>query len=255
MASDYSCCPICMEGYDLDRILPKSLDCRHSLCKTCLMSDGKPLKQCPSCRQPINNPENAVNDLTMIDYLERKRQKRREREQRDRKTKLIALLETVSQELLRTEADLDERKHSNLELAKEKLDVFASHAKCVLKETLIHQSENEEVVSKMASINIGELNDKIQLLREHRALVTSLLEQPYINQDDFEERESEIQRIIQSDTSPLEDDRENLWSIYRGFLLDQFVKASKRGPSTDTKYQLGSTRSTSYPLPFLYLTF
>ncbi len=76
MASDYACCPICMEDYDLDKSLPKSLDCRHSLCKSCLIKDGQPMKKCPSCRQPIVSPEKVVNDLTMIDYLARKRQKK-----------------------------------------------------------------------------------------------------------------------------------------------------------------------------------
>ncbi len=203
------------------------------------MRDELPLRKCPSCRQPISNPDNTVNDLTMIDYLERKRQERREREQSERKEKLRDLLEAVSQELFRAEADLDKRKHSNVELAKEKLDVFASHAKRVFNETLIHQRENEEIAYKMASRNFGVLNDKIQLLQEHTALVMSLLEQSYINQDDLEERENEIQRAIQSNTSPLEDPSKNLWNTYIEFLLDQFVKASKLGPSADHKDSLG----------------
>ncbi len=240
MASDYACCPICMEDYDLENKIPKSLDCRHSLCNSCLLRDGKLLKKCPCCRQPIASIDKVVNDLTMIDYLERKLQKRREREQGERKAKLRDLLEDVSKELLRTEADLDKRKQTNLVVAKEKLDVFHTHAKQIFSEALVYQSDNEEVVSKMASMNTGELNDKIQLLQEHTTLVTSLLEQSYINEHDFEERRGEIQKLIQPNTSPLEDAGENLWNIYREFLLDQFRKASKDGPSTDHKDPLGT---------------
>ncbi len=76
MASDYASCPICMEDYDFEKRIPKSPHCRHTLCKSCLLKDGRPLKKCPSCRKPIAKPKNVVNDLTMIDYMERKQQDR-----------------------------------------------------------------------------------------------------------------------------------------------------------------------------------
>ncbi len=134
MASDFSSCPICIDDYDLDQRIPKSLDCRHSLCKGCLMHEGKPLKQCPSCRQPINNPGKVVNDLTMIDYLERKRQKRRDREQADLKKQLRFLQETLSKELKATQSQLDGQKQSYLDVAERKMNEFTSYARCMFNE-------------------------------------------------------------------------------------------------------------------------
>ncbi len=233
-----------MEDYDLDKRIPKSLDCRHSICKSCLVRDGKPqkpLKRCPSCRQKINDPENAANDLTMIDYLERKRQKRRGREQKERKAKLRDLLKTVSQELRKTEADLDEQKKSSLELAEENMGVFAVHAKDAFRKALLQLTENEEVVCKMASKNNQELNDRMQLLQTLTALVTSLLEQPYVNDDDFDACGREIQMGMQQETSLLQDQSESLWNIYREFLLDQFLRASSVMPIKDSNDRQGIT--------------
>ncbi len=206
------------------------------------MRDGRPLRKCPSCRQPIGSPENAFNDLTMIDYLERKRQRRRERKQKDRKAKLRDFLETASQELVRTEAALDERKQSNLQLAKEKLDIFAAHAKYVFSEALVQQSENEEVVSKMASANTRELNDRNQRLQEYMALVTSLLEQSYINQEAFDGC-GKVLKAMQYKTLPFKDPSVRLWDIYRKCLLKQFTDASKIGPSTNREDILNTTPS------------
>ncbi len=181
----------------------------------------------------------------MIDYLERKRHKRREREQRERKAKLRYLLETVSQELRKTEADLDEQKQSSLELAKENMGVFAAHAKHAFTKALIQQQENEEVVCKMASKNNEELKDRMQLLQTLMALVASLLEQSHINDDDFDACRRAIQTVMQPKTSPLQEPIEILWNIYREFLLDQFSRASSLGPANDSKDQPGTTFSNS----------
>ncbi len=72
MANEYGTCPICMEDYDLDTRIPKSLDCRHSLCKLCLQHSGQPLNSCPICRQPVRNHTKIPNDFTMIEYLQYK---------------------------------------------------------------------------------------------------------------------------------------------------------------------------------------
>ncbi len=125
-------------------------------------------------------------------------------------------------------------------VAKEKLDVFHSHAKQIFSEALEYQSENEEVVSEMASVNTGELNNRIQLLQENTTLVTSLLGQSYISEHDFEERRVEVQKVIQSNTSLLEDPSENLWSIYRTLLLVHVLKFLSLHPLLTTKKPLGT---------------
>ena len=99
MASEYGVCPICMEDYDLDTRMPKSLHCRHSLCKLCLMNNGKPLKSCPICRQQVKNPDKIPNDLTMIDYLHHIQRKRYLKEQEAMRKKLGDLRESAKVEL------------------------------------------------------------------------------------------------------------------------------------------------------------
>ena len=218
-----------MEEYDLDQRLPKSLDCRHALCKACLVRDGRALRKCPSCRQPIDKPTNVVNDLTMIDYLERKQQKRREREQKKLQEELRNLLETISQELRALESLKENQKRTTANLTRKKINAFSDYAKCVFKETLAHQNKNKQVMSKMASVNSAQLDARIQFLHENTAVVTSLLEQSFINQDDFDKCTSETQSIIQSKLTNSGESVENMWSVYREFLLDHYTVASRQG--------------------------
>ena len=112
------------------------------------MKDGRPLKNCPSCRKPIEKPKNDVNDLTMIDYLVREQQKRRKTEQEDLKEQLRLLQEAISTELQKTESHLDER--TNLDLT-EKMRELAAYARCIFNDTLLHTGKNKAIMSKMTS--------------------------------------------------------------------------------------------------------
>ncbi len=99
MASEYGTCPICMEDFDLENRMPKSLECRHSLCKLCLMNKRHPLSSCPICRQPVRKHENVPHDLTMIDYVNHKRRKVYLKEQEKIRKRLSDLTERTRVEL------------------------------------------------------------------------------------------------------------------------------------------------------------
>ncbi len=99
MASEYGTCPICMEDYDLDTRMPKSLHCRHSMCKLCLGNCGHPLSSCPICRHPVKNPGNIPNDLTMIDYLHHLQRQGYLKEQEAMRKKLRDMTESVKEEI------------------------------------------------------------------------------------------------------------------------------------------------------------
>ncbi len=146
MASEYAACPICMEDYDLDIRIPKSLDCRHSLCKLCLMNKGQPLRSCPICRQPVNNPDNVPNDLTMIEYFNHKERKKRLKEQETLRKKLRDLADRVRVELVQTEKS--QQDHNLVLGGREKL--FRQYCKslfetcleqCSLKDALRHAGQ------------------------------------------------------------------------------------------------------------------
>ena len=193
------------------------------------MNDGRPLKKCPSCRKPIEKPKNVVNDLTMIDYMERENQKRRETEQEDLKEQLRFLQEAISTELQMTESHLDER--TNLDLT-EKMKELAAYARCIFNDTLLHMGKNEAIMSKMTSITTEPLHDRIRGLHEQRMLMTSLLEKSYIiSQEVFDRCRSETDGIIQSKPTLADDQNGNMWRVYRDFLLDQYSYASRQWPT------------------------
>ncbi len=70
-------CPVCMESFDLDEHMPKSLDCRHAVCTECMLHPrGRPLRVCPICCRDIIDSSALPNDLSIIAYLEKiKREK------------------------------------------------------------------------------------------------------------------------------------------------------------------------------------
>ncbi len=145
-------------------------------------------------------------------------------------------------ELKTTQSQLAEQKQSSLNLAERKMKEFTSYTRCMFNETLTHLSDKHVVLSKMASINTEPLNDRIWCLHEQAALVMSLLDQSYINQDVFNRCRSE-KRTLGYDST------ENMWDVYSEFLLDQFLDASRLSPSAKDilKIQEGiRTRSSKF---------
>ncbi len=239
MADDFACCPICMDDYDLDKRLPKSLDCRHSLCKSCLLNKGRPLRRCPSCRQNIDKPRNAANDLTMIDYLERKQQKRREGEQTKLREGLRNLLETISKELRAAEGVDEDQKRSTVKLTRKKKKSFCANAIGVVNKTSTPQNENKQAMSKMASVNREQPDARIQSLHEKKGLIMSMLQQSYINQEEFNRCKSETHKIIQSKATHFNDSVENMWNVYRDCPLNDYVEAATQTPSNEKVCPIG----------------
>ncbi len=132
MASEYGTCPISMEDYDLDSRLPKSLDCRHSLCELCLINKGDALSSCPICREPVTNPDNVPKDLTMMDYLQHKQRRKYLKEQQALRKKLTDLAESAKVELGHIERSQKDR--SEFLDGREKL--FREHTKSLFKTCL-----------------------------------------------------------------------------------------------------------------------
>ncbi len=80
-------CPVCLEPYDGEEHIPKSLDCRHAVCKECLLT---PLKQCPLCRRGIGKNLSAIpNDLSIIAYLEKNKHEQSVKEKKEKIQSII----------------------------------------------------------------------------------------------------------------------------------------------------------------------
>ena len=145
MASEYGTCPICMEDYDLDIRIPKSLDCRHSLCKLCLMN--KTLNSCPICRQPVMNPDNIPNDFTMTDYLHHKQQNLYLKEEEATRKRLGHLIQRAQVKIGHIENLHEEH---NL-MVEQRETLFREYTKSLF-ETCLKQCSLKDAVKQGASL-------------------------------------------------------------------------------------------------------
>ncbi len=121
-------CPVCLESFDLEEHIPKSLDCRHAVCTECVMNAGRqPLQRCPICRRAINNHSAVPNDLSIIAYLEKNK---REKYLKERKEKVKTLIEQV----LEASEDVGRRlKNENTaQIVEEASAIFSSYIKHLL---------------------------------------------------------------------------------------------------------------------------
>ena len=108
MASAFGSCPMCIEDYDLAVRVPKSLECRHVLCRICLEKVVNTLNACPMCREPVRDHENLPNDFTMMDYLQRNQSDADVKEQAILRTTLQELSDNAKKELEETESILQQ---------------------------------------------------------------------------------------------------------------------------------------------------
>ncbi len=237
MASGYACCNICEEDYDFDHRLPKSLVCGHFLCNFCLLGRGQPLRSCPVCRQTIDDPENVPNNLTMIDYMERKKQKRREKEQKALRDSLKDLLLALEESRGKSEQDLEESKRILAETLENKLEIFRSYAGDKFNESLMGHCENGDIVSHISSTATAQLCHRIQFLEEQTVVLRSLLDQAYIHQEEVTSCKESMQSALQ--TLGLRNMAEVTWNAYKEHLLDHFRERSREGPSSDRVCRTG----------------
>ncbi len=147
---DFSICSICMKACDLEHRLPKSLDCRHYFCAPCLTSHLESQKRCPSCRRQIDNVDNIVNDLAMVDYLERQQEKKRKEQQKAMREEPHSLINTKGQEHERVGDKMNHFKDAKLKMTQDKCRCYSAYAKYLLKKNL-ERCSSEGSLTRIAS--------------------------------------------------------------------------------------------------------
>ncbi len=218
---DFATCSICMEAYDCEHRIPKSLDCRHSLCAVCLTSQLDIQKSCPICRQVIDNPDKVSNDLTMIAFLDREQEKIRIQEQKTMREKLLLLIDETESEYKSIEDTIHQFQENKLQIFTDKSHSFEEYAKYLFKKSL--DSYNWEAVAFQYERELDSNLNKVQI---SLALMWSLLEQKLIEKESFEKCQTEASRA--ADRIPSSQNCEKrLWEVYREQLVKQFSKISK----------------------------
>ncbi len=218
MASVFGTCPVCMDDYDLDTGVPKSLDCRHSVCNVCLQSGADSMNTCPICRHPIRDHQNIPNDLTMIDYLERN------------KGETVVILKSKLQEMRdNVKKELQETVNI-LRQAIETDQLFASNAKHIFYRCV----EKYQHITPVSSYDRDDVESKLERLQRSLADCERLLEKAYIRKDDMGSCEIEVKEAVkelQCRERP-ETAETVLWIKYKQELINAFTEMSHDTPSS-----------------------
>ncbi len=213
MDSEFSSCPVCKEDYDLDQRLPKSLDCRHSVCQICLVGNGHPLECCPLCPQTVSNPERAVNDLTMMAYLTQTS------EQAKMKCKLRSLHASVEQEHERAQQSLNEFTANDSKTMNDTRNRFHKQSRRLVHQSLDHCNSGV-LFSEISAKAREELEARLEDARSSCSAIKSLLAKSHIDRNDFEMC---LQKLTQTQALQDETNPDNLmWRRYREKLQSHF---------------------------------
>ncbi len=241
-SGDFPTCSICLEDYDLQNRIPKSLDCRHAFCALCLASQLESQK-CPICQRPF---ENAENDLTMIDYLERRQQQKRVKQQNIMRMELQKLINMVEKVKARYEAKIKQFKSSNLKVAKDKNQAFSTHIKHLLKESLDNWN-SEAALTRIASQLEEELECRLQEAQLFLHTLEALLENDYIGKEAFNHCQMEATRAIQTEHTLNNPYTDAMWDAYRKMFVEQLNDTSK---DSDAALILGNSRLLDILFPW-----
>ncbi len=234
MAEDFTSCSICMEAYDLEARLPKSLHCRHSLCAVCLTSQLESQNWCPLCRQPIQSSGNVANDLTMIDYLERQREQIRKQEQDMMKEKLHTLMNMIQHSHERTEDIINQLKSSNLENIQENRKLFGTFMRYQLNKSLDHYNR-EATLTRIVRKYEDKLQGSLHRFQGCLDSMTSLLGKDYIRKEDFDNCQAEATKAVQTKYTA-ESIEDGLWEAQRELSLEQLTDISKEMAKSDPNF-------------------
>ncbi len=232
MASEFTSCPVCMEDHDLEERLPKSLDCRHSVCQACLMGNGHPLTHCPLCRKRIAKPSNVPNDWTMIDYLGRTAVAHRENEDRAVRETLLRLAGMAGQEERRIQNLLAQLGRATPEAMKKKVVIFEYKTKSLIRESRIISGHEPTKFKPRAE---KALNHKLDVIRTVVSDIDSLLVKASISKEEFHKCHHNALKSIRTKYLPESSDG-ILWDVYSQILLDHFSKGMTKDISDETKY-------------------
>ncbi len=235
---DFPICSICMEAYDLEHRLPKSLDCRHYFCAPCLTSHLESQKRCPLCQRQIDNIDNIVNELAMIDYLQRQQEQKRKEQQKAMREELHGMISTKEQEHERMEEKMNHFKRAKLKMTQDKSRLYSVYAKYLLKKSLEH-CNNEASLTRIASRLEQEMEYKLQEIRQCQLIMEELLGNDYIGKEDFDNCQTEISVSEQTESTVGNvDDR--MWDAYREMLLEQLTEVTNETKSNEPDFIPGN---------------
>ena len=232
-------CPVCLQLFDQGDHIPKSLACRHAVCKRCLLSPhGPPLPKCPICRRGIIDRFDLPNDLSIIQYLEKKERKRYIKE---RKEKIKGLIE----EVVNASEDVGERLKKKVISATQTLEEKSAKYTLYVKhlfETCQQRCGSKRFLSNAAIENHKKLEAMRQELQASVAACTSLFDNPHVTADDIEKRETEARNALREarDSGKPGVSERATWHDYRILLIKTFTDISKEPPPNDISSVAGN---------------
>ncbi len=231
-------CPVCLEPYGLDEHIPKSLDCRHAVCAECVMNPrGQPLQLCPICRRGINNHSAIPNDLSILDFLEKKKRKKY---LKARKKKLQDLIEQAWEASAEVGGHLKEETVIGAKIAKERSTIFTLYIQHLFKKCL-ELCISQRVLSDFSTKHHMELEDLLQELQMCISVCTSLLDNPHASTDEIDRCETDTLNAVKKsrDSGRSGTSEEAMWNSYRQLVIETLVEISKVPPSRDHSFHPG----------------
>ncbi len=220
--------------------IPKSLDCRHAVCKSCLLSCGKKsLSQCPLCRQKIVNPTKIPNDLSKVAHIETNNQKKLFKLQAEKLNALKDRGRKASQHLGKI---LKECKSKKKEAAREHSNTFALYARHLFEKCLQKCCHDQSFWEDASTKNIRDLEGKMKRLQASVNTCTSLLDKGHISEESLTSCETEVLGAVKA-TQPggkSQTAEESMWNSYRDSMIDVLSDLSKIVPSSDSSFTPGT---------------
>ncbi len=232
-------CPVCLQPFGLDKLIPKSLDCRHAVCVQCVMNPG--LRSCPICRQNIIKRSALPNDFSIMAYLESNSRKQYLKERRVKVQKLI-------DQVLEASEDVDRRLKEETTVAaqtvKNRSNIFNSYIKQLFEECQ-QRCSSERLLTDAISNKIGELEITKQQLESFTHACMSLLDNPDVTTDEIEMCETKALNVVENAKGNAKSRASDLamWNSYRQMVMETLAEISKVPPRDRTIIDTGN----SYP--------
>ena len=225
-------CPVCLESFDLEEHVPKSLDCRHAVCAECVMNPhGPPLQGCPVCRQEIINRSVLPNDLSIIAWLEKKKQKRYWKKRREKIKSMIELVLEASEDVDRL---LKEDTVSTAQTVEERSAIFNSYLKRLF-EVCQQRCNSKDFLSDAVTKKRKKLEKTPQELETSMVACTSLLDTTHVTTDEIDRCESQALNAVKNARESVKSrvSYEDTWISYRQLVMEIFAEISKVPPQND----------------------
>ncbi len=234
-------CPVCMEQYNMESRIPKSLECRHAICKLCLLSSGGgPMSHCPLCRDEISNPSRIPNDLSVMAHMEKKSQRKIFKQRAEKLNKLRDRGRKASEQMGKL---LKECKSKGEEAVREHSDTFALYARHLFEKCLQKCSRDQSFWKDASTKNIRDLEGKMKRLQASVNTCTSLLDKGHItvSEEALTSCASEVLDAVKA-AQPggrSQTAEESMWNSYRESMIDVLSDLSQTVPSSDSSFTPG----------------